>query len=592
MNDEGDEIMDLNLYLGLPRSPRPRVLDLGSDLALGSILLPSSPSAATANNAAAANAGDSHSLMDIGGSGDAELPVPYSPSNASYDAVQPISEHTPYTPSYEPIGPSYIPIPPIDEDEEPDPPYSPTDVRPLQFSQEEPNESMAQDGNSHTLYGSASPPGLVDESHVPYSPLSVPLPATPQANNVAVPLNGDEYLRRGDGSSSQRDSLQYPVLRFRRLIESQHRSQHRRRFRSSYVVGRERPDLSWYYPPTPEPPPQESLGKNKVVDEGMVADGSEEELEDKSKGSANFECNICLDLAKEPVVTSCGHLFCWPCLYQWLHIHSEHKECPVCKGEVTESNITPIYGRGNSEVSEEGKYGEDGQHGLKIPPRPHGNRLESFRQHLRPISRRLGEGSWRRLLDGRMPNSDRFESNGDPSMHDMFEIGQRRLLARLRLRSGMMQRHERNLDRRSNMGDNLLNRNITPDPQNNHSSLPAQDGVDLWQRFSLYDLGRVVERLASSTSRHGGPGLSVSPHNLEVPVAMPPTAAAAIAADQASASSTMAVIQGDVAVPDGAVEPNSAESSRSLRRRGRNNTSGSLDVDGGTLHARKRRRLN
>ncbi|CAN0221132.1 unnamed protein product, partial [Ectocarpus fasciculatus] len=29
-----------------------------------------------------------------------------------------------------------------------------------------------------------------------------------------------------------------------------------------------------------------------------------------------FECNICLDGVREPVVTRCGHLFCWPCLYR------------------------------------------------------------------------------------------------------------------------------------------------------------------------------------------------------------------------------------------------------------------------------------
>ncbi len=33
------------------------------------------------------------------------------------------------------------------------------------------------------------------------------------------------------------------------------------------------------------------------------------------KNESNFECTICMDIAKEPVVTKCGHLFCWPCIY-------------------------------------------------------------------------------------------------------------------------------------------------------------------------------------------------------------------------------------------------------------------------------------
>ena len=39
--------------------------------------------------------------------------------------------------------------------------------------------------------------------------------------------------------------------------------------------------------------------------------------EDDRKDSA-FECNICLDVASEAVISMCGHLFCWPCLHQWL----------------------------------------------------------------------------------------------------------------------------------------------------------------------------------------------------------------------------------------------------------------------------------
>lgn len=94
---------------------------------------------------------------------------------------------------------------------------------------------------------------------------------------------------------------------------------------------------------------------------------------DKESGSF-YDCNICLDVAREPVLTCCGHLFCWPCFYQVSDIDSTSKECPVCKGEVSESTVIPIYGNGDGErVCET-------ESGLKIPPRPKARRVESVRQ--------------------------------------------------------------------------------------------------------------------------------------------------------------------------------------------------------------------
>ncbi|KPA80131.1 hypothetical protein ABB37_05123 [Leptomonas pyrrhocoris] len=65
--------------------------------------------------------------------------------------------------------------------------------------------------------------------------------------------------------------------------------------------------------------------------------------------AADFSCAICLDTATEPVVTRCGHLFCWECLDHWLHSPAGVPECPVCKGRVDEriaGDIIPLYGKG------------------------------------------------------------------------------------------------------------------------------------------------------------------------------------------------------------------------------------------------------
>lgn len=95
---------------------------------------------------------------------------------------------------------------------------------------------------------------------------------------------------------------------------------------------------------------------------------------DDDDGGSFFDCNICLDMAKEPILTCCGHLYCWPCFYQLPYVDSTTKECPVCKGEVADGNVTPIYGNGDGERITELESG------LKIPPRPKARRVESVRQ--------------------------------------------------------------------------------------------------------------------------------------------------------------------------------------------------------------------
>lgn len=89
--------------------------------------------------------------------------------------------------------------------------------------------------------------------------------------------------------------------------------------------------------------------------------------------AGDFECNICFDLAHDPIVTLCGHLFCWPCLYRWLNHHSHCQECPVCKALVEEDKLVPLYGRGKTQTDPRSKPIP----GVEIPRRPMGQRPQT-----------------------------------------------------------------------------------------------------------------------------------------------------------------------------------------------------------------------
>ncbi|KAK3752725.1 hypothetical protein QZH41_018690 [Actinostola sp. cb2023] len=89
--------------------------------------------------------------------------------------------------------------------------------------------------------------------------------------------------------------------------------------------------------------------------------------QEPNANTANFECNICLDTAKEAVISYCGHLFCWPCLHRWLETRPNKSVCPVCKAGISKDKVIPLFGRGSTS-------NEDPRE--KMPPRPQARRPE------------------------------------------------------------------------------------------------------------------------------------------------------------------------------------------------------------------------
>ncbi|XP_078438099.1 uncharacterized protein LOC144708578 [Wolffia australiana] len=543
--------MDLNLYLGFPRSSlRPRGGGLGSDLVLGSPFREASSmdesedSPAAMSRPAEHQAGTSHPRIER------PIPVDRLPPFLTDPVADFSGVFSPHWPPYQLVASS--PLLNIS---------SPAQIADLYSAQV---TSGNNDRSSRFLSSLGSPSaddGFAPEgvgggvSHAQISP------STSTHFEQVVVGSGEIFGGEDEPQLPLRRGFLEPESRFRRLIQLQQRLQAQRslQFPHSYGIGRQsdcdpnRENCDGSADPS---------GKSKIGEKGDVDEAVEEEEEEK-KGNrgVDFECNICLDLAQEPVVTSCGHLFCWPCLYQWLHLHSTHRECPVCKGEVVETTITPVYGRGSS--GSKGRREEDLN--LAIPPRPRARRVESWRQRIRrPLSRRLSMGvssAWRRFLGEEI-------SLGvvEASLQETINSAHRRVATRLRARRP---------GRAEASPESEALGLIHPLPQRN-SSLGLQ---------SEGNSSSIISRLSSFPPR-----LSVGAAGFSGMLGTPSAdgggggggghESALQGADHPSASSTMAVIQG----------ANSAGSSRPPRNRGR--SSSSVDVEECPQQGRKRRRTN
>lgn len=155
---------------------------------------------------------------------------------------------------------------------------------------------------------------------------------------------------------------------------------------------------------------------------------------EKEDESSFFDCNICLDLASEPVVTCCGHLFCWPCIYRWLFVHSNAKQCPICKGEVTMKAITPIYSRSNRAHV---RKALDPSISVKIPSRPLANRVESWRHSFQRDTLNFPVIEMVRRLD-----NNRFHLSRDPVSSNPQEVPSAELLNRIFTSRGIRRGHD------------------------------------------------------------------------------------------------------------------------------------------------------
>ncbi|KAI9142702.1 hypothetical protein BKA69DRAFT_1065956 [Paraphysoderma sedebokerense] len=130
-----------------------------------------------------------------------------------------------------------------------------------------------------------------------------------------------------------------------------------------------------------------SYNSKKFEDEANQSkqEPSEEKEKQKEKSTKEeggiFECNICFDTASSPVVTLCGHLFCWPCLHSWFNVIPPHQPllCPVCKAGSGRDKVIPVYARGKEPSDPRTTSSASASPANGVPPRPQPQRPEPDR---------------------------------------------------------------------------------------------------------------------------------------------------------------------------------------------------------------------
>lgn len=59
------------------------------------------------------------------------------------------------------------------------------------------------------------------------------------------------------------------------------------------------------------------------------------------QGRQQRKCTLCLEELRDPSVTTCGHVFCWGCIKDWIR---EKPECPLCRQGILGQHVLPLRG--------------------------------------------------------------------------------------------------------------------------------------------------------------------------------------------------------------------------------------------------------
>jgi len=57
------------------------------------------------------------------------------------------------------------------------------------------------------------------------------------------------------------------------------------------------------------------------------------------EGRQQRKCTLCLEGMKDPGAATCGHVFCWICIADWI---KEKPECPLCRQAVFAQHVLPL----------------------------------------------------------------------------------------------------------------------------------------------------------------------------------------------------------------------------------------------------------